>query len=653
MAAEILPDTAPEPVNRSAWQRWVAFWFPAADPTTLGFVRISTGLLVLYIHLAYCVDLQQFFGKQGWYAAAAVDRERHEYPSTATPFLDWDLQSVVSARLPDPPHRRKPVVAFIRSLPADEGQRRNALRFLDRVAQSDSKAPRYMSPDTAFLALQWLMAMGTAEDVRDRYLDVLVAGPSENAARDVAYYVNNTPPVLFGLAKSDRQEVADEVRSLWLVLPADPVDRKDLLEHLIEVTVEVRRSFVDFALTLPANADERAKRIDYLNRWNQEPERAVRVGNTIFSVWFHVTDPTQMAIIHVCVLCTIVLFTVGLFTRVTSVVVWIAVVGYIHRTQQVLFGMDTMMNILLLYLMVGSSGSALSVDRLIARYRAARASLRRTGTLDAPTRTFLAYPPPSKSAGFAIRLIQVHFCFIYVAAGLSKLKGGAWWDGRATWDVLANPEFTLLQYEWYENALRQFVKIKPLYHILISGGAWGTLFIEIAGPFLLWTRLRWLIIFLASAMHAGIAVMMGLNLFELLMMVMLIAFLPDGVIRDRFRGGAELVKRTFTFSPASAPAARAAALVVAVDTDGQVELVGESGLKVPVVTGTGSEKLTGPAGVTALFKSVRLLSIVSFVLWVPGVTGVLARWLFPAPPAPSAPTPPTAAPKPPTPAAAS
>jgi len=650
MAAEVLPDTAPEPVSRSAWQRWVAFWFPAADPTTLGFIRISTGLLVLYIHLAYSVDLQQFFGKQGWYSAAFVERERHEYPLTASPLWDWDVQSVLPARLPDPPHRRQAVVAFIRSLPDTEAERRNALRFLDRMAQYDSKSPKYTSPDTALLALQWLLEMGPKEDVRDRYLDVLVAGPSENVPRDAAYYANHTPALLFGLAASDRQQIADEVRALWPVLPTDPVARKYLLEHLIELTPEIRRSFVDFLLTLPEDRDARAKRIEYLNRWNQEPERAVRTGNSIFSVWFHVTDPTQMAVIHVGVLCVIVLFILGLFTRVTSVVVWIAVVGYIHRTQQVLFGMDTMMNILLLYLMIGNSGAALSLDRLIARYRAARASLRRTGTLDAPTRAFLAGPPPSKGAGFGLRLIQIHFCFIYVAAGLSKLKGGAWWDGRATWDVMANPEFTLLQYEWYENALRQFVKIKPLYHIMISGGAWSTLFIEIAGPFLLWTRLRWLIVLLASAMHAGIAVLMGLNLFELLMMVMLVAFLPDGVIRDRFRGAGELVKRTFTFSPASQPSARAAALVVAADTEGQVELVGESGLKAPAVTGADGAKLTGPAGVRALFKSVRLLSAVSFVLWVPGVKGLLARWLFPPPPAPaSAP----AAPKPPTPAAAS
>ena len=59
-----------------------------------------------------------------------------------------------------------------------------------------------------------------------------------------------------------------------------------------------------------------------------------------------------------------VLFTVGLCTRVTSRA---HLAGGGRRTstatQQVLFGMDTMMNILLFYLMIGNSGAALSVDR--------------------------------------------------------------------------------------------------------------------------------------------------------------------------------------------------------------------------------------------------------------------------------------------------
>jgi hypothetical protein len=198
-------------------------------------------------------------------------------------------------------------------------------------------------------------------------------------------------------------------------------------------------------------------------------------------------------------------------------------VSYIHRTQQVLFGMDTMMNILLFYLMIGNSGAALSLDRLIARYRAVRASLRRSGTIDANTRAFLACPPPSMSAGLALRLIQVHFCFIYVAAGLSKLKGETWWNGRAFWDVVVNPEFTLMQYPWYENSLRWLISVKFVYHFITSTAVWLTLFVEIAGPFLLWTRLRWLMIFFATAMHAAIGVLMGLNLFELLMVVMLLS----------------------------------------------------------------------------------------------------------------------------------
>ena len=230
-----------------------------------------------------------------------------------------------------------------------------------------------------------------------------------------------------------------------------------------------------------------------------------------------------------------------------------------------------------------------------------------------------------------MRLIQVHFCFIYVAAGLSKLKGAAWWDGRAFWDVVVNPEFTLMQYQWYEKALRAFVKIKPLYHGMIIFGVWFTLFIEIAGPFLLWTRLRWLIIFLATAMHAIIGVMMGLNLFELLMIVMLLAFIPDGVIRDRLRGAPTLPKLAFAFNPVAALSARAAALVAAVDSDTQVSLTPEQALVTPTVTDPAGKKQTGGEGVKVLFRSVRLLTPLSFILWIPGVKTFLARRLFPMP----------------------
>ncbi len=643
MSSGLTPRTAPEPVSRTPWQRWVGFWFPASDPTTLGFIRVATGLLVLYIHLAYSVNLTQFFGKTSWYAERFVDRERLEYPWQVSPFFSWDPQSVVSAKLPDFPHRRKALVDFIKALPKDEAKRNHSLRFIERLAKPDTG-------EAALITLAWFNKMGMSETERDRFLTALVAGPpTGEAPRDLAYYYRETPAILFAMPPAERQQLADEVRSFWDVLPKDPTDRSYVLEHLTELPQEIRKAYAEFLLTLPQDEKAREQRIDYLDYWNNQPEKVIRTGNAIFSVWFHVSNPTWMAIVHVGGLVILVMFTLGLFTRVTSVLAWLVVVGYIHRTQQVLFGMDTMMNILMFYLMIGNCGAALSVDRLIARYRAARASLRRGGVIDAPTRAYLTFPPPSRSAGFGLRLIQVHFCFIYIAAGLSKLKGPAWWNGTATWDVFVNPEFTLMNYQWYESALRHLVSIKPIYYSMIIGGAWFTLFIEIAGPFLLWTRLRWLIIFLASLMHAIIAVMMGLNLFELLMIVMILAFLPDGVVRDRLRGAAGAARLAFGFNPGESSSARAAALVVAADTDGQVSLAPEPGLTTPALTNSDGKRVTGREGVGTLFRSVRFLSAVSFLLWVPGLKGLFARWLFPTP----ASTSPPQAPKPPAPAAAS
>jgi hypothetical protein len=337
-----------------------------------------------------------------------------------------------------------------------------------------------------------------------------------------------------------------------------------------------------------------------------------------------------MALVHTGILIAIALFTIGLFTRVTSVLVWIATVGYIHRTQQVLFGMDTMMNILLFYLMIGNSGAALSIDRLIARYRAVRASLRRNGTIDANTRAFLAYPLPSANTGFALRLIQVHFCFIYMAAGLSKLKGPAWWNGQAFWDVIANPEFTLMPYSWYEQSLRWIASVKSIYYTVTIGACWLTLFVEIATPFLLWTRLRWFVILLATAMHAVIGVLMGLNLFELIMIVMLIAFFPDRVIRDRFRGGIDLVKFAFTFNPQNQRHAQAAALVLATDIDNQIALnADKSATDVELAVGSPEKVEKGQNAIVPLFQEGRLLSMFGFILWLPGMKALLARKLFP------------------------
>jgi hypothetical protein len=630
--------TTPTTADKTFRQRWADFWFAPKDPTTLGFMRVVTGLLVLYIHLAYCLDMQAFFGKYGWYGHAYVERERHEFPWGVASFTDWAAEDQAMPRLPEFPHRRQSVLKFIRGLPERPAARAESLKFLDR-------ATREANPNT-LAALNFLMVFhetgkgqegrvytalaegrqlyGLAQDGQFVYLD------APHPARESTAML---PQFLLGLPEPDRKAAASDLRALVAVLPPDPADTKYVVNHLMELDQAHRQALVKFMTDLPEDPAQRADRIDYLDYWNndRDPKKIHHFGQRLVSVWFHVTDPGQMAAIHGAVLVVILLFTLGVCTRVTGVLTWLAAIGYIHRTNQILFGMDTMMNILLAYLVVGNSGAALSVDRLVARYRAARASLARCGRVDAATQAFLDRPPPTSGAGLGIRLIQVHFCFIYLAAGLSKLKGPGWWSGFAFYDVMINPEFTLMRYEWFEHFTRWLASSKPVYHAGCAFGVWFTWGLEISFPFLVWTRLRPVVLWLGVLLHAGIGVLMGLNLFELLMMVMLLAFMPAGVIRDRLRGGPGLPRLWFGFDPGAPGQARAAALVAAADADAQVTLEPAKGTEQPAVRTADRRLLTGVAAAGALFGTLRLLRFARHLLWVPGVAGLAGRYVSPAP----------------------
>jgi hypothetical protein len=611
--------------DRSFVQRWKDFWFTPRDPTTLGFMRIVTGLLVLYTHLAYSVDLQAFFGKFGWYGHQYIDRERREYPSHVTSFMNWDESSDALTRVPEYPHRRAAVINFIRNLPETSAERNRSMAFFTRVADEGNP---FLSRASLNLVLR---LYGVADNQRELILTnglekgkqwyVVDRGGIEfrDEQPTDAKFETIFPDVFLVMTPDNRAKFAAELRALIAVLPRKPVEAQYVIGHLVDLDQAHRRMFVQFLTSLPDDAGERNRLIDYLDYWNNDERKMFRHGQPIFSVWFHVTDPTQMALFHGAILFIIFLFTIGFCTRVTSVLTWIAVVGYIHRTNQILFGMDTMMNILLIYLMIGNSGAALSVDRLMARYRAARASLRRSGTIDEPTQAFLEQAPPSAGANFGIRMIQVHFCFIYMAAGLSKLKGPGWWNGSAFWDVMINPEFTLMKYRFFEDMVRSIAEIKPLYYTITMFGVWFTWGLEISFPFLVWTRLRPLMLWMAVLLHAGIGMLMGLNLFELLMMTMLLVYLPPGVIRDRLRGSG-LPKLSFGYDSGDPKEQRAAALVAAMDVDGQVKF--EAGKKNPLSAST-------------IFSSVRLLSALRFLLFVPGLATLLGQLFSPSTISPS------------------
>jgi hypothetical protein len=349
-------------------------------------------------------------------------------------------------------------------------------------------------------------------------------------------------------------------------------------------------------------------------------------GHWYYSPYFYVTDVRILWLIHSLHLLVIVLFTIGFCTRVTSVLTWLAALAYVQRNPIILFGQDTMMNLCLFYLMLSPCGTIWSVDALIARYRKAKHAL-------AEGRKVIATPvAPLVSAGFVIRMIQVHYCLMYLSAGLSKLKGNSWWNGTAPWYTMNNPEFSPVHITWFRDFVSFLCQHKWLWETYMSVGVVFTLALEISFPFIVWTRMRPVAVAGAILLHLGISLNMGLHVFGLFMFALLLAFMTPEAIRRVFaRPPARLAKVLVRFSGGSEPQRKAASLVHALDVWDQAEfqdrspaarIDGEAEPVEIVIDGAGQ---SGSPGLRAALRALPLTQSVAWVIG-PVIAFVSGAW---------------------------
>ncbi len=229
------------------------------------------------------------------------------------------------------------------------------------------------------------------------------------------------------------------------------------------------------------------------------------------------------------------LMTIGLWTRYTTVFSWLGAMCYVQRATITVYGLDSMMMIVLCYLMIGPSGAMLSVDRWLQVRRARKRGLP------------VPEVQPSVRANFAIRLFQVHFCFIYLAAGTSKLLGPTWWSATSLNIVMLNPEFSPLHWAPYYYFLKFLAGHRWMWEIFMGVQIVGTLLLEIGFPFLVWyPRWRWAMICGSVGLHTGIAMFMGLTTFSVVMVCMVSSFIPAEVMRDMLTRMSEQLSRLFT-----------------------------------------------------------------------------------------------------------
>ncbi|MFO0815445.1 MAG: HTTM domain-containing protein [Gemmatales bacterium] len=232
-----------------------------------------------------------------------------------------------------------------------------------------------------------------------------------------------------------------------------------------------------------------------------------------FSIWFWIRDPLWIKITYYAGIVCIALFTLGVFTRFTAVISWAFHLSYLHRSMMIWFGMDAMLSFMMLYLSIGPSGAALSVDRWLR--------CRRTGNWNAPE--------PGWLANVALRLMQIHISIVYFIAGIAKLQGATWWDGTATWLTMNAPLFNeSLDIGWLVSPDRG----EWFWYYFTFASTYFTLAFELSFPFLIWNRyLRPWMIFAAIMLHVGIGLFMGLGGFGMVMLSGCFSFIPQDGLR--------------------------------------------------------------------------------------------------------------------------
>jgi hypothetical protein len=191
------------------------------------------------------------------------------------------------------------------------------------------------------------------------------------------------------------------------------------------------------------------------------------------------------AFFWVCLLCAI-LMTLGVFTRVVSVALFLCLTSIDQRNLLLLHGGDTFLRVSGFFLMFAPAGAAFSIDRLVR--------LRR-GLEDEGIEPRVLW---------AQRMIQIELALMYFASFWWKMKGHSWLDGTALIYVLR---------------LRTIARF-PVPHwiqtpFILKLGAWYTLVLEFSLGVLIWFRqFRYPILLLGILFHLGIDYALNLPLFS-------------------------------------------------------------------------------------------------------------------------------------------
>jgi hypothetical protein len=181
-----------------------------------------------------------------------------------------------------------------------------------------------------------------------------------------------------------------------------------------------------------------------------------------------------------------VLLTVGFWTRISSVAVFLSLASIDQRNLFINHSGDTFLRVAGFFLMFAPAGAALSLDRLIR----VRKGLEGSGI--------------SPRAPWAQRMIQFELALLYLVSFWWKMKGNTWLNGTA------------LYYVTHLHSIKRFplpgwVQYPPILKI----GGWSILVLEFCLGTLIWfRRFRYPLLMLGLLFHLCIEYAINIPMFQ-------------------------------------------------------------------------------------------------------------------------------------------
>jgi len=247
---------------------------------------------------------------------------------------------------------------------------------------------------------------------------------------------------------------------------------------------------------------------------------------------------------YVLALCTSALFALGWRTRAVSVLFAAVVASFHARAIYMTDGGDNLILLMAVYLVFTACGRRWSLDARRARLRAGRPAgaredrglWRQFGCARRVMVTVL------HNCGMAVIAVQV--CLLYGSAGLYKVQGGLWGDGTALHYVLHLELF---------NPWPEVSHLLDGYQVPIAVVGYLTVLLQVAFPFVLFSRLKYPVLAMMLGMHLGIALLMGLPVLSGAMIVADAVFLSDRSYRSLGSLVRRALRRTVGTGAATAP----------------------------------------------------------------------------------------------------